>query len=197
MRAILRRIVLGLVVMAATCAADTIQVGRNSVAAIAYSPATGKYGYAYNLRSRSAAEKAALADCGGDDARIVCWVKEGFCILALGDDKACWGVGWQFGSTAGTDKPRKMALDDCGNRTTNPHVVLILSSDGQRVSDIKKTVVTTITDSSGKTYTVTGSPGEEAAPVASPSPPPKAKEESGSMLDEVLKAKDENAGDKK
>jgi hypothetical protein len=184
--------------MAATCAADTIEIDRNSVAAIAYSPATGKFGYAYDLRSRSAAEKAALADCGADDARIVCWVKGGFCILALGDDKACWGVGWQYGSTAGTDKPRKMALDDCGNRTTNPHVVLILSSDGQRQDDARKaTVITTITDSSGKTYTVTGSPGEEAAPVASPSPPPKAKEESGSMLDEVLKAKDASGGDKK
>lgn len=189
---------IGLVVLAATCAADTIQIDRKSVAAIAYSPATGKYGCAYNLRSRSTAEKAALADCGADDARVVCWVKDGFCILALGDDKACWGVGWQYGSSATTEAPRKKAIADCGNRTTNPRLVLVLSSDGQLIEDARKaTTVTTITDSSGKTYTVTGSPGAEAAPVASPSPPPRATEESGSMLDAVLKVKDASGGEKK
>ena len=39
--------------------ADGIKVSRNSFAAIAYSPATGKVGFAYDLRSQSA-EAAAI-----------------------------------------------------------------------------------------------------------------------------------------
>jgi hypothetical protein len=69
----------------------TMEISRSSYAAIAYSPATGKYASASDYRSRPAAEKAALAKCGADDAVIACWVNWGFCALALGSDKSCWG----------------------------------------------------------------------------------------------------------
>src|ERR1035437_2587704 len=120
-------------VLTAVMRADVVEIDRSSVAAIAYSPATGHYGYAFNYRSRKAAEKAALEDCGADDARIVCWVKNGFCALALGDDKTCWGTGWRYGPSCSSDETRKTALEDCGNRTTGAHIALIMTSDGQRV----------------------------------------------------------------
>jgi serine/threonine-protein kinase len=112
---------------------DTISIRNDSFAAIAYSPATGTYGLAYNYSSRESAEKAALEDCGEQDAQITCWVKKGFCALALGNDKSCWGVGWSYGNGASTDKARKFALDDCRKRTTGAHIEAYLSSDGQVV----------------------------------------------------------------
>ena len=50
----------------------TIEISGNSFAAIAYSPATGKYGYVTDERSRAAAEKGALEKCGAEDVRIAC-----------------------------------------------------------------------------------------------------------------------------
>ena len=94
---------------------STIEIDGRSYAAIAYSPATGKYGYAYDHRSRSAAEKAALEKCGAEDARIACWVNRGFCALALGDDKTCWGVGWQYGGGSSNTDAKKTALKECEN----------------------------------------------------------------------------------
>src|SRR5262245_60450385 len=47
-------------------------------AAIAYSPATGKYGYSYNYSSRSAAMRRALTQCPQADAKIVGWVEGGY-----------------------------------------------------------------------------------------------------------------------
>ncbi len=94
----------------------SIEISGNTNAAIAYSPATGKYGIAYDLRSRSSAEKAALEKCGAEDACIACWVNKGFCALALGSDKSCWGVGWSYGGGASTSKAKDAALDDCRQR---------------------------------------------------------------------------------
>ena len=54
-----------------------IDIDPDSVAAIAYSPSTGEFGYAYNYEDRESAEKAALKNCSPKDARIVCWVKSG------------------------------------------------------------------------------------------------------------------------
>src|SRR3981189_1137450 len=96
----------------------SIEIGHNSYAAIAYSPATGKYAYAYDCRSRAAAEKAALEKCGADDATIACWINHGFCALALGSDKSCWGAGWEYGNGANNQRAKEKALDDCRNRTT-------------------------------------------------------------------------------
>jgi hypothetical protein len=107
----------------------------DTFAAIAYSPSTGRYGYSYNYRSRSAAEKAALEHLPLPDARIVCWVQAGICALALGDDKSVWGVGWIYGNGARTEDARKGAVEDCGKRTTHPYLALLLLSDGQLVWD--------------------------------------------------------------
>lgn len=131
----------GVFTTAARATASTIEINGHSFAAIAYSPATGKYGYAYNHRSRSAAEKAALDQCGAEDARIVCWVNRGFCALALGDDKTCWGVGWQYGGGSSNDDAKKTALDECGKRTTGAHIAVCLSSDGQYIWEPSKSAI--------------------------------------------------------
>src|SRR5205823_212946 len=88
----------GFACVAAPAQADEVIVfNGNTYAAIAYSPAMGNYGYGYNYGSRTAAEAAAIRNCKADDARIVTWVNNGFCALALGEDKTAWGVGWSFG----------------------------------------------------------------------------------------------------
>ena len=147
----------------------TMEISRSSYAAIAYSPATGKYSYACDYRSRSAAEKAALAKCGADDARIVCWVNFGFCALALGNDKSCWGVGWKYGNGANNRKADNDAIEDCKSRTTGVHTAVIVSSDGQYVWDYKDHVTVTITDAKGNVYRN----GELVRPTGEATPPPK------------------------
>lgn len=120
---------------------NEIEIDRHSFAAIAYSSATGKYGYAYNYRSRSEAEKAALRECGAEDARIACWVNRGFCALALGDDKTCWGVGWRYGNGSSNTDAKKSALEECGKRTTGAHIAVCLSSDGQYIWEPSKSTI--------------------------------------------------------
>ena len=114
-----------------TATGREITIAEGSIAAIAYSPTTGKYGLAYDFRDRKSAEKDALSKCGAADAEIVTWVEKGFCALALGEDQSCWGVGWSFGNGASTTKAKQYALDDCRKRTTRVHIEVSLSSDGQ------------------------------------------------------------------
>jgi hypothetical protein len=129
---------------------ETLEISRSSYAAIAYSPATGKYAYACDYRSRSGAETAALKKCGADDAQIACWVNWGFCALALGNDKSCWGVGWEYGGGSNNRRADAKAIEDCKTRTTGVHTAVIVSSDGQYVWDYKDHV--TIIDKNGNVY---------------------------------------------
>ncbi len=55
-------------------------------AAVAYSPAMGRYGYAYNHASRASAESSALSRCRAWDARIVAWVRSGTIVLLVAAD---------------------------------------------------------------------------------------------------------------
>ena len=149
----------------------TIEISSDSYSAIAYSPATGKYGYSYDRRSRSAAEDGALRDCGADDARIACWVNKGFCALALGNDKSCWGVGWTYGNGANNTDAKNYALEDCRSRTDGVHIALCLSSDGQYIWDQKDHI--TIIDKDGNVYDgrgnrITPTPAASANPSISP-----------------------------
>jgi hypothetical protein len=112
--------------------ADTaLRVSRYSYAAIAYNPETGKYGYAYNYRSRVGAESEALRRCPGEDSRIVCWVNRGFCVLALGNDPSCYGIGYSYADGAYLRDAQVMAIEDCAKRTDGVRIVVALSSDGQ------------------------------------------------------------------
>src|SRR5262249_48977445 len=113
-----------------TIKADEVIVFSGSTyAAIAYSPATGNYGYAYNHGSRAAAETAAIRYCKADDARIVTWVNNGFCALALGDDQEAWGVGWSYGDGATNTYAKTRALQEARKRTTNAKIILCVCSE--------------------------------------------------------------------
>ena len=105
-----------------------VYASGDTYAAIAYSPATGKWGYGNNYGSRGAAERAALQNCPEPDARIVTWVHNGFCALALGDDRSCWGIGYSWGNGASNTAARNFALQDCRGRTTGAHIVLCVYS---------------------------------------------------------------------
>jgi serine/threonine-protein kinase len=107
---------------------DVIYFDGDTYAAIAYSPTTGNFGYAYNYGSRWAAERAALRNCKAKDAKIVTWVSNGFCALALGDDKSAWGVGWSYGQGATNTYAKKQALMQCGKRTKNARLVVCVCS---------------------------------------------------------------------
>jgi hypothetical protein len=67
-------------------------------AAIAFSPSTGKYASSCEYRPFDLAERAAREKCNAPDARTVVLCGNGWCALALGDQKMGkdfgWGVGW-------------------------------------------------------------------------------------------------------
>jgi hypothetical protein len=113
-----------------TARADEVIVfNGDTYAAIAYSKSTGNYGYAYNHGSRAAAEASALKYCKADDAFIVCWVNNGFCALALGDDREAYGYGYSFGDGATNTSAKNRALLEARRRTTNAHLVLCVCSE--------------------------------------------------------------------
>jgi hypothetical protein len=87
-------------------------------AAIAYAPSSGRHGYAFGHRSRAEAESRALDECGGGDARIVVWARNGWCALALGAETGRYGWGW--GSTS--QRARESALADCAQRTSGCYI---------------------------------------------------------------------------
>lgn len=77
-----------LTVSPATAAADTY-------IAIAFSPATGVYGWANNASTRADAENAAMGYCaqyGGTDCRVAAWAVNGCAALAVDADS--WNGGW-------------------------------------------------------------------------------------------------------
>lgn len=183
----------------------TIVIGNDSVAAIAYSPSTGKYGYAYDRRSRKAAEDGALKDCGAADATITCWVKRGFCALALGSDKSYWGSGWKYGAGCNSDAAKEQALEECKNRTSGARIAVVMSSDGQAIWDQRDH--TTITDKDGNVYDGRGnvirptsgsnaSANTNSSVAPSANPPPAKENSTGSML-EAFQKKKQDDGSKK
>ena len=124
-----RRFVLALLLTSAAAfflAPRALADDGDKFAAIAFSQSTGSYGYGYGFDARSGAENEALAQCSGDDAKVVVWVKNGWCALAVGDDNA-YGYGWA--EDLGT--ARKIALAECRKRTTNSRVVICVSHEGK------------------------------------------------------------------
>jgi hypothetical protein len=66
--------------------ADEVTIDSDTYAAIAFSPKTGQYGYAWNYRSLPAAKRAALARCPEADAEVVAWVNFGWAVLVIAED---------------------------------------------------------------------------------------------------------------
>jgi serine/threonine-protein kinase len=108
---------------------EVITFSGDTYAAIAYSKSTGSYGYAYNHGSRASAEAAAIKYCKADDASVVVWVHNGFCALAIGDDKEAYGYGFSYGNGATNTDAKNRALLEARKRTTNARIVLCVCSE--------------------------------------------------------------------
>lgn len=150
-----------------TIAEETVSIDSDSFAAIAFSPKTNKYAYAYNYGSRKAAEAEALRRCPYDDAKIAGWVNDGFCALALGKDSGCYGCGYDFGAGSSNTNAQNRALAECDKRTTESHVVLCLTSDGDYIYEPKTPAKKS---SGGGGSTPSGSTAPASTPILNPEP---------------------------
>jgi hypothetical protein len=95
--------------------------------AIAYSRETGKYGYASECKTREAAEEEAKRKCQAHDARIVTWVRNGFCALAVGAEGA-WGGGWSAGKEASSTAAKDHALAECKKHSSTARLLICVDS---------------------------------------------------------------------
>ncbi len=91
--------------------------------AIAFSPSTGRWGWATGGRS---GQYNALKNCGADDATIVAQQYDCWLALAKGDDDTAYGVGWA-GNKADAERN---ALSNCAKHTGHPHIELIFCTNG-------------------------------------------------------------------
>jgi serine/threonine-protein kinase len=61
--------------------------------ALAYSYETGRYGFAYDYRTKDEATDSAVGHCGVDDCKAVVWFRNGCGAFAKGDNAFGWGIG--------------------------------------------------------------------------------------------------------
>ncbi len=114
-------LVLAAAVLAAPQAAPAAVGDRYAV--VAYSPATGRYGYGYGYASRGAAEVAALNRCGTTDARVVAWTRNGYIAVARGTGRS---IGWAHASDPAT--ARRLALAACLRYSDTSRIVVCVSA---------------------------------------------------------------------
>jgi serine/threonine-protein kinase len=87
--------------------------------AIALSPHTGAYGYAYDQPSQGAANGVALSNCRNRpgyprDCRVVQWTRGRYCaVLVLNHDTSNGSVGWGSGSAPNEGDARRIAWREC------------------------------------------------------------------------------------
>jgi len=105
---------------------------RESYAAIAYSPKTSRFGYGDNCLSREQAEDVARKHCNEADCRIVVWVRNGFCALAIGDGGAD-GVGVSDGDRASDADAKEKALAECKKRSGTGRLLICVCSFERRI----------------------------------------------------------------
>ncbi len=92
-------------------------------AAIAFSPATGKYGVTCNLTSQDNAVRIARENCKATDARAVVLCGNGWCALALGDPPTEGGQSWGVGWAANQEDAERYALEGARERMRSAKVV--------------------------------------------------------------------------
>jgi hypothetical protein len=103
-------------------------VAAGEYGAIAYSPATGNYGYSFQYDSQDAAERAALRKCAEDDAVLAGWVRDGWCALAV-EPGSGTAYGWAWADDADGAKARALAA--CRKRAAKCYVCVCVSSCGE------------------------------------------------------------------
>lgn len=123
---------LALAFFPAPASAEDVQISSDTYAAIAFSPKTGKYGFAWNHSSRYSAERAALANCKADDAKVVTWVNFGWAVLVIGEDNA-YGYDVTFGEGATSGDAYKSALKEFRKHSQSKvkTVLIVCSGDVQ------------------------------------------------------------------
>ena len=90
----------GLILLAIFClmlpslADATLSAGRrDNWGAIAYSYATGRYGFAYDYASQAAAINSAVDRCKANDCKAVVWFVNSCGAFAQGSRAYGWGIG--------------------------------------------------------------------------------------------------------
>ena len=101
---------------------------KEQYAAIAYSRSTNKYGYAGGYDTREEAEAGARESCEADDAKVVVWARDGWCVLALDVDGG-GAYGWSW--SANLDDAKATALTNCQKHATNCYVAVCVSASGE------------------------------------------------------------------
>lgn len=110
-----------------TGAPNIIFFNGDTYAAIAYSEKMGNYGYWYNAGDRFIAEVMAKKKCNAQDAKVVVWVHNGFCALAIGEDGG-YGWGYSYGDGASNTEAKKNAIDECLKRSKKVKTLVCVCS---------------------------------------------------------------------
>ena len=96
------------------------------LAAIAYSPKTGRYGWGVNYPNKAEAIARARRECGRKDARTN-WCKNAWIALAVSDQNpGGWGSAW--GTTA--EEAKEAARKECLARNADARIVACVSATG-------------------------------------------------------------------
>jgi len=96
-------------------------------AAIAYSKEANRWGYGFNFLTLQEAKNRAIDRCGDVNCRVVVWVRNGCCALAVGDGGQ-HGWSYRYGDYARSEAMNR-SLTECSSRTTNCRVVAWTCSD--------------------------------------------------------------------
>lgn len=95
-------------------------VSADNFGAIAFSQATGGYGYSYDHATRREAESRAMSECSSRNrgCKVAIWFKNACGAVATGSNNA-WGSAWA-GSREGAERA---ALGYCRQHTSNCQVL--------------------------------------------------------------------------
>jgi hypothetical protein len=105
--------------------------------ALAYSPKTGKYGYAWDQLTRTAAEELARAECKANDAKVLAWVRTGWAALVIAEDKS-YGYDEVNGDGANSEAAYQKALKKLRNYSNAKVKTIIIVSGNVRPKVINK-----------------------------------------------------------
>ena len=120
----LTRGVLLVVIAFALALGPALQAADDTYAAVAYSPATGRWGYGNGYPTKAEAIARARRECGSRKARTN-WCRNAWIALALSDQSpGGWGSSW--GATP--EIARNAAIAECRTRNPDAHVVVCVSS---------------------------------------------------------------------
>jgi hypothetical protein len=110
------------------------------IAAIAFSPSTGKIGHtAGQAKTKADAEKLALANAGEKDARVFTWGEQWVAIAVADEVKGTAG----FSPGATREEAERAALAQCQKLAPGKkcHVALVVNAAGQQKQEVAKPVV--------------------------------------------------------